>query len=366
MPDHLVETAISNWGPRFTANGVHAGDFAAITAGIDRWDQWCERWCAGAEVHVRLGDEAVADGRFRSAGEHLSTAATYFHFAKYLFVDDLAQARAAHDRAVEVATRALPLLDPPGRREIIPADRSSLVGVLRTPAGPGPHPTVLLVPGLDSAKEEFGQVEAAFLQRGMATFSLDGPGQGETEWLQPIRPDWEVIGETVSDHLAALPEVDEDSMAVWGVSLGGYYAARVASRPGRLRAAVSLSGPYDFGDAWDGLNPLTKRAFEVRSGSSSPEEAAEAAAQLTLAGTAEHIEIPLLVVAGARDRLFSADHATRLCDAAAGPTRLLLLPEGNHGCANVIYQHRPFAADWLAEQLQGRPDRSMPARSAPA
>jgi alpha-beta hydrolase superfamily lysophospholipase len=352
MSDTLVATAISNWGPRFTANGVHASDFAAITAEIKTWDQWCDRWCEGADVHVRLGAEAEADGRLRSAGEHFATAATYFHFGKYLFVHDLRRARDAHRQAVDALDRALPFLDPPGRREAVEFDPSPLVGILRAPVGPGPHPTVILIPGLDSAKEEFRLVEDAFLRRGMATFALDGPGQGEVEWHQPIRPDWEVVGHAVSEHLAALPEVDSDRIGVWGVSLGGYYAARVASDPGRLRAAVSLSGPYDFGAAWADLNPLTQKAFQVRSGARSPEDAAARAATLTLEGAAEKIEIPLLIVAGGRDRLFTPDHAQRLTDAAAGPTRLLLLPEGNHGCANVIYRHRALAADWMAQQLR--------------
>lgn len=351
MPDALVETAIRNWGPRFTANGVHASDFAAITAGLERWDDWCSAWCGGAEIHARLGEAALADGRRRTAGGHLATAAVYFHFAKFLFVHDREEARAAHRRAVAALDRALPLLDPPGRREVVDLDGVPLVGVLRAPAGAGPHPTVVLVAGLDSAKEEFRGVEAAFLERGLATFSLDGPGQGETEWLAPIRPDWEPVGAAVVEHLAGLPEVDGERIGVWGVSLGGYYAPRMAAGDPRVRAVVALSGPWDLGEAWDGLNPLTRKAFEVRAGASSEAEAARLAGTLTLDGAAQRVRAPLLVVAGARDRLFPPDHARRLRDAAGGPSELLELPDGNHGCANVIYRHRPFAADWLAARL---------------
>jgi hypothetical protein len=32
MADVLLETAVANWGPRFTANGVDASDYARITA----------------------------------------------------------------------------------------------------------------------------------------------------------------------------------------------------------------------------------------------------------------------------------------------------------------------------------------------
>jgi hypothetical protein len=28
-----------------------------------------------------------------------------------------------------------------------------------------------------------------------------------------------------------------------------------------------------------------------------------------------------------------------------------MLEEGNHGCANVVYLHRPYGADWMAARL---------------
>ena len=55
-----------------------------------------------------------------------------------------------------------------------------MVGNLRRPPGLDRPPLVLLIAGLDSTKEEFFAVENIFLARGLATFSLDGPGQGET------------------------------------------------------------------------------------------------------------------------------------------------------------------------------------------
>jgi dienelactone hydrolase len=352
MADSLLDTAIANWGPRFTANGVDASDYAAITSGLGEWDDWCEGWSRGAEVYVRLGEEALNEDRHRSAGEHFARAATYFHFAKFLFVHDLIQARRAHDRAVESLTRALPLLEPVGRREIIPYDDSHLVGILRTPAGGGPHPTVILIPGLDSTKEEFREVERSFLDRGMATFALDGPGQGEVEWSLPITPRWDLVGATVVSHLQGLSEVDEKRIGVWGVSLGGFYAARLAASDVPIVATVTLSGPYSFGAAWEHLNPLTRRAFEIRSGSGSADEASERARGLSLEGHAHNISRPLLVIMGARDRLFPASDAHRLVAEVGDHARLLELANGNHGCANVIHHHRPYSADWMAQHLK--------------
>ncbi len=349
MTDALLDTAISNWGPRFTASGVDASDYARVTAGLSSWEEWCAGWTTAGRDHVALADAAHQDGRSLSAGEAYQRAATYFHFGKFLFVHDLEQARATHRMAVESLQRALPLLRPAGRRVEIPYRDSHLVGVLRSPLE-GPAPTVILVPGLDSAKEEFPLVEATFHARGLATFSLDGPGQGESEWDLAIEPDWAPVGEAVLSTLETCPEVDSSRVGVWGVSLGGYYAARLAAADLPIRATVALAGPFNLGDAWDNLNPLTRAAFRVRSHSADDAGAAAAAAELSLEGHAERISRPLLVVFGGKDRLFDTTHAERLV-ARAPHAELLMLPEGNHGCANLVYRHRPYSADWLAHHL---------------
>jgi dipeptidyl aminopeptidase/acylaminoacyl peptidase len=269
-----------------------------------------------------------------------------------VFVEDLEQMRAAHERAVRCLDDALPHLARPGRRVEMPFEGARLVGILRCPDGPGPHPTVVLLPGLDSTKEELRSTEETFLDRGLATFSVDGPGQGEAEYDLPIRGDWTAPAETILAALESLPEVDADRVAVWGVSLGGYYAPRVAAALGdRVRACVSLAGPYDFGDCWDGLPELTRHTFQVRSGAADDDEAHRIASTLTLDGVAEKVTAPLLIVFGRKDRLIPWQHAERLQATAGGEVELLMLEDGNHGCANVAPWHRPYTADWLAARL---------------
>jgi 2,6-dihydroxypseudooxynicotine hydrolase len=350
MADALLETAIANWGPRFTANGVDASDYTRITSGIECWDEWCDAWSDAGDEHVVLANEAVAAGHSRTAGEAYALAATYFHFAKFLFVHDRQKATVAHGCAVAALELAAPLLRPVGRRVEVPFEGSSIVGLLRTPDGPGPHPTVLLVAGLDSAKEEFREIERAFLERGMATFAFDGPGQGEGE-VFALRPEWEDVGRVVVEHLRGLDEVDGDRIGVWGVSLGGFYAARIASADLGLRAVVTLCGPYDFGAAWDNLNDLTRRAFQVRAHCETLDDARRRAQDLTMVGRTDRITVPMLVIVGVRDRLFSWHDGERLVAEVGGGATLLVLADGNHGGANVVYRHRPQSADWMAERL---------------
>ena len=351
--DERLAAAISHWAPRFTMNGVTAGDFERITSGLERWADWCAAWSMVAAEHEQLGRDALAAGRDRSAGAHLSQAAVYYHFAKFLFVDDLDQMRTAHMAAVRCLDDALPYLDPPGQRIEIPFEGSHLVGIVRQPAGQGPHPVILMIPGLDSTKEELRSTEELFLERGVATFSVDGPGQGEAEYDLAIRGDWEVPGAAIIDRLAAEPGLDAGRIGVWGVSLGGYYSPRVASGDDRVKACVALAGPYTFADGWDSRPLLTQEAFRVRSKSPDMAAARVAAAGISMEGRAELIRCPLLAVTGKRDRLIPWEHSARLVKEASGPAELLLLEEGNHGCANLAPFHRYLTADWVAEQLGG-------------
>lgn len=349
--DELVASAIAHWKPRFTANGVIPSDFERITASLERWDDWCGSWASVAGEHEALGREALGVGRTRSAGSHLARAAVYFHFAKFVFVHDLEKMRAAHARAVACLNDALPHLEPPGERHEIDFENSSLVGVLRRPGGNGRWPAVVLVPGLDSTKEEFRATEKLFLERGLATFSVDGPGQGEAEYDLAIRGDWEVPGAAIIDYLQACPGIDADRIGVWGVSLGGYYAPRIATGVERVRACIALAGPYDFGAIWQGLPSLTRNTFRVRARQDTDDAAREHAHTLSLEGRARDLTCPLHVVMGRRDRLIPWEQAQRLVDEVSGDVDFLLLDDGNHGCANVSYKHRYRSADWMAEQL---------------
>lgn len=352
VPDERVRSALEHWGPRFTVNGVDPSDFKAVTGSLESWSEWCAAWSRAAEEHEALGVAALGSGRERSAGIHFAQASVYYHFAKFVFVEDLEQMRAAHLHAVECLNLALPYLDPPGRRLEIPFDGAHLVGVLRVPPGASSHPVVLMIPGLDSTKEEFRTTEQLFLDRGLATFSVDGPGQGEAEYDLPARPDWEAPGSAILDALEQVPELDGSRIGVWGVSLGGYYGARMTASEPRVRACVSQAGPFNWGECWGMLPSLSREAFRVRTRSGSEEAARQLALSFSLEGHAGRIEVPLQIVFGKQDRLIPWQHAERLAREAKGPVELLMFEDGNHVCTNIPYRHRYRSADWMAEQLR--------------
>ena len=349
--DPRVASAIAHWAPRFVANGVTLTDFQEVMASIRSWDEWCAKWSARADVHAALGCEALSQRQFVSAAEHLSRAAVTYHFAKFLFVHDVPQMKAAHAKAVECHKLALPHLDPPGEYVRIPYQGKSLSAVLRQPAGVTQPPVVVMAMGLDSAKEEMLAYQKTFLTRGMATLTFDGPGQGEAEYDFPIRGDYEVAVTAVIDWLETRCDVDTARIGLWGVSLGGYYASRACAFEKRIKACIALAGPYDWLDIWDKLPDLTRAAFRVRSHAHDEIAARQNAATLSLKGIACRIECPIFIVSGRLDRIVPPDEAERLAREVKGPCELLIVPDGNHVANNRPYRYRPQTADWMAERL---------------
>ena len=349
--DARVEAAISHWAPRFVANGVPLSDFQEVTAGLERWEEWLPAWSRRAAVHEHLGQVALAAGCGLSAGEHFTRAGVCYHFAKFVAVDDYEAMRGAHRKAIECRQAALPHIDPPGERVQIPYEGTHLYGILRKPRGVERPPIVVMCMGLDSAKEEMDAYESVFLARGLATLAFDGPGQGEAEYELRIRGDYEAPVKAVVDFVETRSDVDASRIGLWGVSLGGYYASRAAAFEKRVRACISLSGPFDWADIWPTMNPLTREAFRVRAKCATPEEAAEYGRTLTLKGVASKITCPLFVVAGKEDRIVPWQDGERLAREAHGRVELVLIDDGNHVANNRGYRYRTQSADWMAAQV---------------
>ena len=362
--DPRVEAAISHWAPRFVANGVPLTDFQEVTQSVSRWEDWCSAWSARAAIHEEMGNKALAGGYALSAGAHFTRAAVCYHFGKFLFVNDMAQMKEAHRRAVECRNKALPHLDPPGERVAIPYEGKQLYGNLRKPTAQpssaskasnggsaAKPPIVVMCMGLDSAKEEMDDYENRFLARGLATLSFDGPGQGEAEYDFALCPEYEKPVKAVFDYLATRSDVDHLRAGIWGVSLGGYYAPRAAAFEKRVKACVALSGPFQRSADFTGRPQMNVEAFRVRSKSANLEEAGKVAVRFSLAQCAKDITCPIYIVAGTKDRLTPHTQAEKLAASVSGPCVLSVIEGGNHVVNNLWYRYRDQTADWMAAQL---------------
>ncbi len=354
MGDERVDAAIRHWAGRFIANGIDYNDFVRTTASISRWEDWLDAWTATAETHAQLAREALERGHRQSAGEAFARAAVTYHFSKFVWVLDPERNRRNTEAAINALHAAHAILDPSAERIEAPLDGVVVVANLRRPSGPsgglGPFPLVVLIPGLDSTKEEFFEWESVFLTRGMATLSLDGPGQGETGFHLDIRPEYEVAVAAALDAVAGRPDLDGDRIGAVGVSLGGHYVVRAAAFEPRIRALAGISGPFDFAANWESMPELTRETVVHHTGAASEAQARARAAELNLDGVAERVEAPCLVVTGKLDRVIAWEQTKRIADAVPG-AEWVLYEDGTHVCNNIPYKYRPLVADWMWERL---------------
>jgi pimeloyl-ACP methyl ester carboxylesterase len=346
VPDSRVQSAIDHWAPRFVQGGVDFNDFQRTVAGIERWEDWLDAWRALGDTHAELAREAETATRRVTAGEAWLRAAVSYHFGKFVWVADPGRSREVAGLAVEALYAAHRTLDPTAER----IESGTVVGNLRRPAQAERPPLVLIIPGLDSTKEEFFTLEEVFLRRGMATLSIDGPGQGETGYELPIRHDYEVAAAAALDMLDGREDLDLERVGALGVSLGGYFAPRAAAFEPRIKAVAGISGAFNFGALWDELPELTRETFTHKAGASSADEARERALTFDLDGVLEQLDRPALFVTGRHDRLIPVESTARQAEAAPQGS-LVVLENGNHVCANVPYRARPLVADWLREHL---------------
>ena len=294
-----------------------------------------------------------------TAGGAWVRAALSYHFAKFVWMLDETRHRAAADRAVAAMASAHRLLDPTAERLEIEFDGITMDGNLRRPPGADRPPLVLLIAGLDSTKEEFFAAENVLLARGMATFSLDGPGQGETGYASTMRPDFEAPVSAALDVLGRRRDIDSRRAGMLGVSLGGYFAARAAAFEPRIRRWLSPAAPMTTGRS-SATGPRTaSRPSPTTAGPAALEETYAFAEKLSLAGVLHQLTQPMIVVFGKLDRLVPWPQAVQVADEAPRAS-LWMFDEGNHVCMNMTYRWRPQAADWLAGQLAGSGPSGQP------
>jgi len=352
VPDAQLEAAIANWEPRLVANGVDVNDFRRLAASVDSWAEWLPVWEAHGDALAEEAEEAERAGHRQTAGELWRRTATSYHFGRFVWMVDLDLYKRVSAKASAALVHAHRLLDPRAQRLEIAFDSARMVAILRQPKDVDRAPLVVLVCGLDSTKEEFFDTEEIFHRRGLATLTLEGPGQGETGFVLPVRHDFEVPFGAALDFLAAeQPEgIDLSRIGAMGFSLGGHYVPRVAAFEPRLTAAVAVSGSYTLSDYWDERPPMTRATFQYHSGAADEAEAKAKAAEFTLEGVAHRIEQPLLVVTGDKDRLVPWQETKRIADEAKQAT-WKLYEGGNHVVNNMPYQYKTFAADWLHDHL---------------
>jgi alpha-beta hydrolase superfamily lysophospholipase len=239
--------------------GADVGECLATAARIDEGDlgSWHAQWSATATSVAELAERERAAGRLESARLAYLRACTYHRTAGVMLMGAPLDPRLASAHAAQSAAfrHALTLMDPPGEAIEIPFEDALLPGwFLRAANDDRPRATVILTGGYDGTAEELYVANgAAALARGYnVRLAFDGPGQGGALVRQglTLRPDWERVIGSVLDLALARADVDDDRVALVGLSLGAHLAPRAAAYEHRLAACIADCGAFDLYEAF--------------------------------------------------------------------------------------------------------------------
>lgn len=330
---------------------------------------WREEWRAMGELLERRADAALAQGHKITAGDYFLRAGIY-HYNAERFISPGPDKRAQGEKAYHCWHTGIRLREPTIEFVEVPYEGTTLPALFMKAPGTRPAPTVVVVNGMDNAKEmSIFFAGREFARRGFNTLALDGPGMGETRRIRdmPSRYDYEVPGTAAFDYLAKRPDVDAKRIAIFGYSFGGYYSSRIAAFEKRYAACVALSAlHWDLADWQEKIrqknasSPTTvaQSNFQFRwvVGAQTQEEGIAIAKQFSLKGVAKNITCPFLVTHGGNDRVVPVENAQKLYDAVGSTNKTIKIFHTMEGGAEHAHVDNrqigiDFAADWLESHM---------------
>ncbi|UDF19366.1 alpha/beta hydrolase family protein [Rhodococcus qingshengii] len=334
----ILEATIGGTRSRAVSAGVDPNEYEAVTSRLQSIDDWQPHLRAAGRTHRALAEDASTAGRAASAAEAYLAASLWFHFSTTLPGPD----RLGHAESADSYRKALQH----SHSDAEWIQGADFIGVLRRPAAAKDAPVVLVVPGLDSSIAEFHTVAEALLRRGIATLSIDGPGQGELAPNTAPTADYQLVVGQAIDVLEQRRDVDTDRIGLIALSLGGYYGAVALAHEPRLHAGVLVSGLDRM--SWPELPPFVTHTLMLRTGTE--QAAKDFADRVDLSEVAPSITQPLLVVDGGQDVIPGVVNGEPLArNAQRG--EYLSISEGDHLVANARWKWLPHAADRLAHWL---------------
>ncbi|WP_220449087.1 alpha/beta hydrolase family protein [Nonomuraea mesophila] len=141
----------------------------------------------------------------------------------------------------------------------------TLLGVLHVPAGPGPHPVVVLLHGFPGNERNFDLAQA-LRQAGYAALVFHYRGSwgvgGSYAWGHVLEDAARVTRAVREEAAAAEHRLDPGRPALVGHSLGGFAALMTAAQDSAVRAVVSVAA-FDLGVAAVGCraDPGAREAY---------------------------------------------------------------------------------------------------------
>ena len=334
-------------------------------------EAWFDVWCGGAELLRERAAGLAKKGHKLTAASNLLRACFYYQTADHFRQPKDQRALDVYKVSLDCFRQFAALNDRP-RIEVVelPSKDGSFPAyfVHAVNSDRRKNPCVVRFGGFDTQKEmQYVRGTPDLVRRGMSYLLVDGPGQGEMVRFRNmhLRHDFEIAGSAAFDYLATRSDVDLDRVAICAMSLGGYYAPRIAAMDPRYKACIAWGAIWDYHATWvRRLERIKQAALPVPAdhllwacGVDNYDDALGKIEKFKLDGVAQKVTCPFLLMHGAADAQVSMAEAQKLFDAIASKDktfRVFTEEEGGaqHCQRDYVTRAVDVVADWLDEKLK--------------
>ena len=299
----------------------------------EAWFDACAKVADGVRAHA---EKFESTGHRHSAAAAYLRACNYYQMAERFRTPKDAKALAAFKTGVDCFHKHAKLTDVKIEIVEVPMGTESLPGyfVHAQNAKPKRAPCVVFFDGLDVTKEiQFVRGVTDLIKRGISCLVMDGPGTGEAIRFRGnvLRHDYEVAGSACMDWLEKRDDVDATKVGVVAISLGGYYAPRIASLEPRFAACIAWGAIWDYYGTWKKrIDANFKTSLSVPGhhitwilGVNTLDEALKKLEPYRLDGVVQKMRCPFLICHGAEDEQISLADAQALYNASGSTDKTL-------------------------------------------
>lgn len=348
------------------------GDFRNVGMRVRKFADMHREFGAAAKRREIKAKKFEQDGRLVSARESYFIAAMLYSAARWPIFETNETSSAYNTQMVACYDKFASLMNRPVSRVEIPFGSAGkfLPGYLHLPREPKPgekFPCVIGIDGMDGSKEIMCSIYGdKFLERGMANFIYDGPGQGECtiSGLHVTENNHMDAALAVYEWLVKHPHIDPDRIVIWGISFGTYFGLQAAAALGnRVKGAAVTFVCHEpgMGTIMDKSSPSFKMRFMYMAGYDDEAAFDKFAEKFTLHPYVPQIECPVMIQAGEDDELSPVEFTDELMAKIKPPKTFVVWQGERHSIggnnpSSYLGEHWfTMLADWCLDRINGKP-----------
>ena len=377
--DAVIRTVGIEWDQGRIGYGSAPGgpqsvaEFRATASKIKRVGDFVREFSNTAKRRAAKAAQFEVDARLVAARASWLGAALLWAAARWPIFETNEELEKLEERMNHCFAQYIKFSQRPIEAVRIPFQGKELPAYLHLPHKPEPgetFPCCINIPGMDSSKETGVMMYGdAFIERGIAVLSIDGPGQAESASLGIFVTENNHMDAAVStlDWLCKHPAIDQDKIVVRGTSFGTYWGLQWAAALDERIKGVAVSGVcHEPGcnTIFNMASPSFKLRYMWMADYDDEAEFDEFAKKIDLRPYVGGITCPSLIVAGEQDQLSPIENSYMVFDHIKAPKEILVYEGANHSVADASSvalgdSPREYLADWLVARLAEKPMDSV-------